>query len=447
MRDIFLRTIQLNNLVERGEGIVLGVSGGPDSMCMLHLFCSIREEWDLSLYAVHLNHEFRGQASDADALYVKNICEAWQVPLFSFTSNVEVLAKEWKTSFEDAGRRERYRLFFKVMADQKAQKIAVAQNKNDQAETVLMRLIRGSGLDGLSGIDYYRADGVIRPVLDLSRSEIENYCEVHQLMPRIDHTNEDQRYTRNRIRKSLLSEMKAMNPMVIDHIVQTSQLLKSENELLNTLTLETLKRISQQSEKGFLLEVDEFNQLNLALKRRVLRHCIQEIRGHLTDVTFDEIETVIGLARVKKTGSRKNYHGHLTFEISYDKLMIHLGKQNNKNFTYRLKVREMTREEYIDYNLLASEIAIDKVKIAGDLVVKTRQAGDRFFPMGLGGSKKVKNFFIDKKIPRDERESIPIIWDEKGIVWIVGYRQDSRYVVDNNTSKILILQCMKLLTV
>lgn len=446
MRDIFLRTIQLNNLVERGDGIVLGVSGGPDSMCMLHLFCSIREEWDLSLYAVHLNHEFRGTDADADALYVKEMCEAWQVPLYSFSSNVEALAKEWKTSFEDAGRRERYRLFFKVMADQKAEKIAVAQNKNDQAETVLMRLIRGSGLDGLSGIDYYRADGVIRPVLDISRADIEAYCQNHQLMARIDHTNEDEKYTRNRIRKSLLSEMKAVNPMVIDHIVQTSQLLKAENELLNDLTLETVERISQKDQNGLVVELNAFNKLNIALKRRVLRHCIQEIRGHLTDVTFDEIETVIELAKLKKTGNRKNYHENLTFEISYDKLMIHLGKQNNKNFTYKLEVREMTREEYADYKLLADEIAIDKMKIAGELVIKTRTAGDRFFPMGLGGSKKVKDFFIDKKIPRDERDSIPIIWDEKGIVWIVGYRQDGRYVVDDNTSKILILQCMKLLT-
>lgn len=446
MRELFLKTLKKYNLVEKGDGIVLGVSGGPDSMCMLHLFCSIREEWDLSLYAVHLNHEFRGQAADEDATYVDKICREWSIPLFVYSSNVEELAKEWKTSFEDAGRRERYRVFFKVLDSQKADRIAVAQNKNDQAETILMRLIRGSGLEGLTGIDYKRPDGVIRPILGLKRKDVEEYCRDNGIEPRIDHTNDDVTYTRNKIRKELLSKMAQMNPLVVEHIAKAGQLLRHDNELLEELTTQAFGDVVCIQQSKLLVELASFNAFKIGLKRRVIRRCIGAIRGHLTDVTYDEIETIIQLAQKSKTGSRKLYHGDLNFEISYDKMFIYLGKKENKTSNDSLEVREMTREEFEDYHLLPDEIAVDKDKLTGQLEIKRRNAGDKFSPIGLNGHKKLKDFFIDEKVPRDVRDAIPIVWDQKGIVWIVGYRQDCRYVVDDNTSNILILQCMKLLT-
>ncbi len=446
IKNKFLETIQSHALIKKGDRIVLGVSGGPDSMCMLHLFCSIREEWSLSLYAVHLNHQFRGEASDSDALYVEEKCREWSVPLYSFSSNVEEVASTLKTSFEDAGRKERYRLFFEVLNEVQANKIAVAQNRNDQAETVLMRLIRGSGLEGLTGIDYSRKDGVIRPVLDLTREEIEDYCESNGLLPRRDHTNDDVQYTRNKIRKNILTQMQSINPSVVDNIVNTRHLLEDEQELLRSVTNKAYVEMVEISGDGSAILLEPFNKQPVGLKRRLIRKCIEEIRGHLTDVTYDEVEAVIQLATRKRTGSKKNYHGNLTFEISYDKLFVYLGKREIRKDDFTLKVREMTREEFDDYRLLADEIAVDKGKLTGALVIKSRQPGDKFNPTGLRGQKKLKDFFIDKKIPRDERNNIPLVWDDAGIVWIVGYRQDRRYVVDDNTSKVLILQCMKLLT-
>jgi len=322
----------------------------------------------------------------------------------------------------------------------------VAQNKNDQAETVLMRLIRGSGIEGLSGIDYKRADDVIRPVLDLSRAEIESYCVQHELAPRIDHTNEDVKYTRNKIRKEVMKQMMEVNPLVIDQIVRTSHLLRDENTLIEKMTKEAVADCVENRESELVLNLNKFNALELALKRRILRACIKSLRGHLTDVSFDEIETIIELSDEMKTGNKKNYHKELTFEISYDNLLIYLGKKEKGNEQYSLEMKEMTREEFGQYSLLSHEIAIDKDKITGSLRIKNRENGDRFYPAGLQGQKKLKDFFIDKKVARDERDIIPIIRDDNGIVWIVGYRQDRRYLVDDNTSKVLILQCIKLLT-
>lgn len=446
MRKKFIKTLIKNRLIEKGDAVVLGISGGPDSISMLHLFCSIREEWALTLYAVHLNHQFRGILADEDAEYVERVCNEWKVPLYSFSSNVEQLSKKLKTSFEDAGRQERYRLFFKIRDDLNAQKIAVAQNKNDQAETVLMRLIRGSGIEGLSGIDYFREDGVIRPILDCSRDEIMAYCDEQILKPRIDHTNDDVTYTRNKIRKQIMTQMTEVNPNVIDQIVRTSQLLRDENTFVEKMTDVVFAESVNVGNGQHEICLNKFNELDDAIKRRILRKCIKLLRGHLTDVSYNEIETIIALANENKTGNKKNYHNVLTFEISYDKLIIYLGKKKTRQENYLLEVKEMTREEYTNYPLLSHEIAVDKNKISGSLRIKNRENGDKFQPLGLRGHKKLKDFFIDEKVPRDERDNIPIVCDDIGIVWIVGYRQDCRYTVDNDTSKVLVLQCIKLLT-
>lgn len=443
MIEKFLKTIKKNNLIQKGDKVVMGISGGPDSMCMLHLFCRIQKEWSLSLYAVHLNHQYRGTLADDDATYVEEKCKALGVPLYSFSSNVKEISEQLKTSFENAGRQERYRLFFKVLNEKNAQKIAVAQNKNDQAETILMRLIRGAGIEGLCGIGYNREDGVIRPILDMTRDEIEAYCEQYDLNPRIDHTNDDVIYTRNKIRKELLPMMQEMNPSIIEHLSRTGQLLKDDNLLLEEITGEYYEKVVSQGADQVIVDLKVFNEFPVALKRRIIRSCIEGLRG-LNDVTYDEVETVIQLALTKRTGAKKNYHGELTFEISYDNMIVYLGKRKNKTKSYSLSVREMAREEYDDYKLTPDEIAIDKEKIAGLLWVNKREPGDRFCPMGFSGQKKLKDFFINRKIPREERDSIPIVRDDVGIVWIVGYRQDSRYVVDEDTSTVLILQCMKL---
>lgn len=445
MRKKFLQTVIDNQLLKKGDAIVLGVSGGPDSICMLHLFCSIREEWDLSLYAVHLNHGFRGLAADEDAAYVAEKCSEWQVPLFSYYTKVETLAEKLNTSFENAGRQERYRLFFQVMQQEKAQKIAVAQNKNDQAETLLMRLIRGAGIEGLSGIQYHREDGVIRPLLDCSRDEIETYCKVYDLKPRFDHTNDDVAYTRNKIRWDILREMSKLNPSVIDQLVKTSGLLRDDNELLNHVLEEQYKKFVIEREHACYIKLDSFNQMVVALKRRLIRKCIEVLRGHLIDVSYDEIETIITLASRAKTSSKKIYHG-LTFEISYDSLMIYWGKKEIEGESYELKIREMEKAEFDNYTLKCNEVAIDSSRVKGTLELKYRQAGDYFYPLGMSGKKKIKDFFIDEKVPKALRSQIPIIWDAAGILWIVGYRRDRRCIVEENTSTVLILQCMKLLT-
>ncbi|MEL7658659.1 MAG: tRNA lysidine(34) synthetase TilS, partial [Bacillota bacterium] len=206
-------TIVNNSLIEKGEHIVIGLSGGPDSVCLFHILYRLKDDFDISLHAVHINHGLRPGAADEDQKYTEALCADYQVPCHSFSFDVNGIAKEAGISSEDAGRQVRYRSFFEVALEierktGRSVKIAVAQNRNDQAETILMRILRGTGTDGLCGIEYLRKEKgkgtIIRPLLDISREEIEEYCRENHLNPQIDLTNLKPIYTRNKIRLELL---------------------------------------------------------------------------------------------------------------------------------------------------------------------------------------------------------------------------------------------------
>ena len=192
-----LSTIKKYNLIEKGDKIVLGLSGGPDSVCLLHILNRLREVLDIEVYAAHLNHQIRGLEAQQDALYVSQLCESLGVTFFVKSINVPQYCKDNKLSLEEGARKLRYEMFFEIKESLNANKIAIAHNMNDQAETVLMRMMRGTGLQGLKGIDYIRDGVIIRPILDIERSEIEAYCEEHKLNPRIDSTNLESIYNEN----------------------------------------------------------------------------------------------------------------------------------------------------------------------------------------------------------------------------------------------------------
>ena len=200
-----LSTIKKYNLIEKGDKIVLGLSGGPDSVCLLHLLNRMKDVLDIEVYAAHLNHQIRGMEAQKDALYVSDLCERLGITFFVKSIDVPKYCKENKLSIEEGARKLRYEMFFEIKESLNADKIAIAHNMNDQAETVLMRMMRGTGLQGLKGIDYMRDGVIIRPILDIERADIEAYCEEHKLTPRIDATNLETIYTRNKIRLELNS--------------------------------------------------------------------------------------------------------------------------------------------------------------------------------------------------------------------------------------------------
>ncbi|SHJ89134.1 tRNA lysidine(34) synthetase TilS [Paramaledivibacter caminithermalis] len=454
----FLQTIQVNNLIEKGEGIVVGVSGGPDSVCLLHLLWRIRKDFNIDIYVVHLDHQFRGIEAQKDARYVEKLCNTLGIKSFIFSYDVSKYSKEKGVTFEVAGRELRYKLFDQIAKETDSSKIAIAQNRNDQAETVLMRLFRGSGLDGLTAINYKRDNKIIRPLLDITRKEIDEYCRENDLKPRIDKTNLESIYTRNKVRIELIPYIeKNFNPCIIDVLWRSANLLRDDSNYLNLLSEEKLRDITiEKNSNKCSLDYKKFNRLDIAIKRRVIRGAIREIKGDLKDLGLTHIESVIELIDKKNVGAKIDLPGHITVELGYNSIDVKNSKKlqdenSTYDFEYELNIGKITyirplnasiKAEIIDglksYNNRDRYVAfVDYNKVKGRLLIRNRRNGDRFKPIGMKGTKKIKDYFIDKKISKDIRDKIPLLCDDKGIIWVIGYRMSENYKIDKKTDKVI----------
>ncbi|WP_432404938.1 tRNA lysidine(34) synthetase TilS [Wukongibacter sp. M2B1] len=461
----FLETIRVHKLIEKKEGIVVGVSGGPDSICLLHLLCKLRENFGIKVFVVHLDHQFRGIEAKKDAEYVKEICERLGIKSYIFSYDVSQYSKEKGITFEEAGRELRYKLFEEVAKETGASKIAIAQNRNDQAETVLMRLMRGSGLEGLTAIDYKRDGKIIRPLLDITRKEIEEYCEENDLKPRIDKTNLETIYTRNKIRLELIPYIESnFNSKVIDALWRSANLLRDDSDYLTKAADEKLRDIAISSNSNnYSLDLKKFSKLHISMKKRVLRKVVNEVKGNLKNIGLKHIESIIKLANRNSVGSKIDLPGHIIVELGYNSIDIKTEeileeKIKNLDFEYKLYIGETTPIKDLNASIKVeivspserhnnqkdkNTIFIDYSKIKGGLFIRNRKDGDKFHPLGMRGTKKVKDYFIDEKIPREIRNKIPILCDEKGIIWIVGYRMSENYKIDIKTDKVIKITYMK----
>ena len=291
-----LSTIKKYNLIENGDKIVLGLSGGPDSVCLLHILNRLKEVLDIEVYAAHLNHEIRGMEARKDALYVSQLCESLGITFFVKSINVPQYCKDNKLSLEEGARKLRYEMFFEIKEKLNANKIAIAHNMNDQAETVLMRMMRGTGLQGLKGIDYIRDDIIIRPILEIERSEIEAYCEEHKLDPRIDATNLESIYTRNKIRLELIPYMKDnFNSNIIESIVRMSNSLRNDNDFIEEEAFKKFKEVAFINGYNLEIKLDKYRNLHKSLKSRIIRNGIKYVLGDTNFIDQKHIEEVIEL--------------------------------------------------------------------------------------------------------------------------------------------------------
>ncbi|AOT71074.1 tRNA lysidine(34) synthetase TilS [Geosporobacter ferrireducens] len=462
MLEKFLETIDKNQLIEKGQGVVLGISGGPDSTAMLHLFWRIRKAFELRLYAVHLNHQFRGEEAEKDADYVKNLCRRLEIPCYFFSENIEAYSQKKGISFEEGGRERRYQLFDQVLLDNQAHCIAVAQNLDDQAETVLMRLMRGSGLEGLGAMDYKRGEHIIRPLLNISRQEIENYCQRHQLNPRIDQTNFQSIYTRNRIRLELIPFIeKYFNPRIKETLSRTASLMREDADFMSSISKKIFEAIAINVEDEVHISVSALQENHTAVQKRVLRESILQLDGKLKNITTIHIDQLMDLVERGQVGSCLDLPNGINVLRDYSKLCFR-NKKNNKRlnfFEYPLKIGENTEIRELDIIFSAEVLPkdsrkdlsgatavqyFDLDKIQEGMIIRNRRQGDKFSPLGIKGTKKLKEFMIDEKISREKRDEIPLVCDQAGIMWVAGYRMSEKYKLDKNTKQILkISYCYK----
>lgn len=298
LKEKITNTIKEFNLIENGDKIVLGVSGGPDSICMLDILRKIKEEKivDFEIVVAHINHMIREEAKD-DEEYVKNYCEKNNIEFYSKSIEVEKIANNNKMGTEETGRMVRYEFFDEVLEKTNANKIAIAHNKNDRAETVIMNMLRGSGISGLKGIEPIKNNKYIRPLIECERFEIEQYCEENKLNPRIDRTNFENIYTRNKIRNIVIPYIKEeFNPNIIESITRLSDLIKQEDDYLQKQVKNVYDEICLgKSENEIVLDLKKFNSQEKVIKSRLLLYTITELRGSSEGVYKIHIEDVIKL--------------------------------------------------------------------------------------------------------------------------------------------------------
>lgn len=459
--DKVLSTINKHNLIQKGDKIVLGLSGGPDSVCLLHVLNRLKKDFNMEIYAAHLNHQIRGIEAQKDALYVSKLCEDMGIIFFVKSINVPKYCENEGLSLEEGARKLRYEMFYEIKDKIKANKIAIGHNLNDQAETVMMRIMRGTGLKGLKGIDYIRDNCIIRPILDVERNEIEEYCEAYNLNPRIDKTNLENIYTRNKIRLDLLPYMKDnFNSNVIESIVRMSNSLKSDNDYIEKEAEAKFREVSNIKEKGFVeINLDDFVCLHDAIKVRVLRNSIKHILGDTNFVDQRHIEDIMSLEDNSKVNKmltlprnifvyRKKDSIILTNEeIVNEEIEFYYNVPSNgfikiKELKQIIETQVMSIDRYKSMKLDNSSKGFDFNKVKGGIVIRSRRQGDKI-KLAMG-SKKVKDLFIDLKIPREERCKIPIITDSEGIICVGDYKISENYKIDENTKEVLKINFNKL---
>jgi tRNA(Ile)-lysidine synthase len=462
MIDRVLDTIRKHNLIENGDKVVVGVSGGPDSVCLLHALHSLAAELNIELFAVHINHMLRGEEACEDERYVSSLCASLSIPLHSLSCNIRKLSEDRGISLEEAGREVRY-LQFNLFADEiGADKIAVAHNKNDQAETVLMHIIRGTGLEGLKGMEFKRGR-LIRPLLNIKREEIEGYCLSCGLTPRIDSSNLNDVYTRNKVRLDLLPYMEDLfGTSIVDSIYRMAVLAKNDSDFIDRTASEFFNEICISIEKGKVcLDAEKLGGLHSAIAGRVIRFAYREIAGNFKNLENVHVDSVISLAVSGRTGAEIHLPCGVHAVKSYNMLKIFNYSTNETAvpFDETVKIPGTTYikgdgtsieavlercisgiEEYCNVVYNSSVQFFDYDLLKQGINIRNRRDGDIFKPFKSTGTKKLKEFFIDGKISRETRSCIPLIAKENEIVWVIGYKISDKFKVTENTKNVLILK-------
>ena len=297
LKEEVLKTIETYNLIEKNDKIVIGVSGGPDSICLLHVLYGLKEKLGIEIVVAHVNHMLRDVA-DLETEYVQSFCKKLGIECYVKKADILEISKTQKKGTEEVGRQVRYDFFDEVAKKTNSNKIATAHNSNDRAETVILNILRGSGLSGLKGIEPIRDNKYIRPLINTDRQDIENYCNDNKLEPKYDKTNNENIYTRNKVRNTVIPYIKKeFNPKIIKTINRLSSLATEENEYLQAITKQEFENLLIEKTENIILDLHKFNSLNLVIKRRLILYTINEVLHTTNGIEKVNIDDIIKLCK------------------------------------------------------------------------------------------------------------------------------------------------------
>ena len=453
MIEKVINTIEKNTMFNKGDKVIVAVSGGPDSICLLHLLNQLSKQLEITLIVAHVNHCLRGVEADKDQEFVHNFCEDFKIECYSKRIDVNKIAEINNVSGETAGRDARYEYFNELKDKFKANKIALAHNANDQAETIFMRIIRGTGLEGLTGIKPVRDHVFVRPLINITRNEIEEYCSINNIIPRIDKTNLETIYTRNKIRLELIPYIeKNFNSDIINGLIRLGDTAKKDNDFIEKQVELSYKKHCHIKPEKVIIKSEAFNE-DEAVLSRIIRRTFLEVNGNLYNFEKIHIYDIINIQK-QGTGKEITLPGAINAINDYGDIIITKEKKSSEveKYKFTLHIDEENRIQHIGKNITLKVLDYNKKlnftdkpnirnfdfdKIKGDIVVRNRKDGDKFIPFGMKGTKKLKDLFIDLKVKKGERSKIPLICFGEDIAWIVGYRVSDKFKITDSTKHIL----------
>ena len=436
-----------HNLIEHGHSVVVGVSGGPDSVALLDLMLRLRDDLDIEIHVAHLNHKLRGEASNLDEVFVANLAESNRLPFLSKACDLDRGGK----SLEEAARDARHAFLEDVLDQTGSHRIALGHTRSDQAETFLLRLFRGAGTRGLGAIKPLRDAVWIRPLLGMSRERIVAYNEFRNLSFRTDESNKDTRFLRNRIRHDLIPAIAATyNPAIEEVLARSADILQQEDELLEQMTGTALKvTVRYLGKQKIILDVDTLFRYHISLRRRILRKVLLWLQFSATDITFKTLHRVLDLLH-ETSGNVQISPGFCIQKVTGSLIL----SRETLPSESRLEAPGITRIPWLDASVEirvrpVSEVVgdlshlgeyracFDLEKLSGSLVIRNPREGDRFQPFGMFGTQKISHLLINTKTPRSLRDQVPLLLSNSSILWAIGLRQAQPFSITSTTKEVL----------
>lgn len=446
------QTVGRFEMLKPGDRVVVAVSGGPDSVCLLSILQALAKDLDLALHIAHLDHMFRGKESADEALFVADLAKKSELPSTIEKIDVPAFCRERGLSSQEGARRVRYGFLQRVAEKTGASCIATGHTADDQAETFIMRILRGAGVSGLSAIPPARGN-IIRPLIDVTRDEVIKYLKGTGLAFVTDPSNARPMYTRNRIRLDVLPVLKRFNPRIVETLSSEAALLRDEDEAVEACLAALSFGVLSQEEDGVVLKGEEFNALPQAFKRRLLRKVVDLAGAESPGLSSVQIDEALAFMAAARTGRTMRLPYRLTVEREYEKLIVSLQAEAIEfsrilalpgvtafpeiGREVETMISEASAAERSDKNYLW-QAEFDYDKIHPPLTLRTRLRGDRFCPAGMEGrSKKIQDYFVDEKVPRRKRNTVPLLVSGDNVLWVVGFRMDGRFLPDAETKKVL----------
>lgn len=461
MSDLFDKFFAFNakhQLVQANDRVLVAVSGGVDSVVLLHLMSRLARPLALELQVVHVNHGLRGEQAERDQEFVAQLAASMGLPFIVRKVNVPGLVARRHLSEETAARWLRYRCFQWALKKTHAAVLALGHQADDQVETVIDHFLRGSGVKGLRGMPVRRGN-YIRPLLFASRQEIETYAQTHSLDYQIDSTNLMTRYRRNRIRHQLIPLLQSeFNPAIAAAVLRTARIMGETEAYLNEqarLALNTC--LIQQKIDKIILDIDAFLSYFIVIQKYMLFQLLDRVGIARSTLTSTIIDRMLRLIHAKATGRTILLPRPWQMSVASGQIVLHRSEPVAFDFEIELNQRYDLPgsglrfwAELIPAGQLPAQWGadpriefVDYHRLSGQLRLRTIRAGDRFRPVNFSGEKKISDFLIDLKIPRHQRLSIPLLVCDEGIVWILGYRIDDRFKITKNTQQVLKLQIVE----